>query len=192
MLIAFITTAVFALQLVVLDRLRADMWGAIWEGLAIVFAFLAAKQAGAFTCDLWHINGHHDHCASVTALCVFGVLIMYFPFGLHEMWRSAWFCFCLLGLPADMLWFGKRKHTTHSSTADPSTPNLQTEELKVDSGDVALVSCLRYDPDAWGISPMHNGGRTYTSVPSTSRARKILGDVVRDFLLDHVWDSGCE
>ena len=115
MVIAFITTCVFALQLVALDRLRADTWGTTFEGLAIVCAFLSAKQAGAFSCKRWHINGHHDHCASVTALCVFSVLIMYFPFGLHEIWRAACFCFCLLGLPADMLWFGKRKQTNHST-----------------------------------------------------------------------------
>ena len=150
--IAFITTAVFALQLVALDRLRADMWGATCEGLAIVVAFLSAKQAGAFTCNRWRISGHHDHCASVTALCVFSVLIMYFPFGLYEMWRSACFCFCLLGLPAEMLWFGKRKGTTRS-TADPSMPYLDPEELNVESGDKALVHGPRYDPDVWGRAP---------------------------------------
>ena len=86
-----ITTAAFALQLVIFKGKFVGTWGAIYEGLTLSFAFFAAKEAGARACDRLRIQGHHDHCAPMTTLCAFSVLIMHYPFGV-----SACFCFCLL------------------------------------------------------------------------------------------------
>ena len=96
---AVITTAAFAFQLVIFKGKLVSTWGATYEGLALAFAFFAAKEAGARACNRWRIQGRHDHCAPMTTLCAFSVLIVYNPLGV-----SACFCFCLLGMPTEMLW----------------------------------------------------------------------------------------
>lgn len=131
---AVITTAAFALQLVIFKSKLVGTWGAICEGLALSFAFFAAKEAGARACNRWRIQGHHDYCAPMTALCAFSVIIMYYPFGV-----SACFCFCLLGMPTEMLWFGERKQPTH----------VQATAIQTDS-DAAIAAQLQQQEEARG------------------------------------------
>ena len=50
-IIAVIVTAVFAFQLLFLDKWQVGIWGAICEGLVISLAFFTAKETEAHTCS---------------------------------------------------------------------------------------------------------------------------------------------
>ena len=171
---AVITTAAFAIQLVIFKSKFVGIRGAICEGLALSFAFFAAKDAGARACDRLHIQGHHNHCGLMTILCAFSVLIVYYPLGV-----SACFCFCLLGMPTEMLWFGERKRPTHNSTTGGSAPNQSA------TGSVMAAELLDEEEKAHGTAitptascqdsmrPSRTNEEDASSVPAAAPTRRV-------------------
>ena len=119
-LLALATTAVFAFQMLVIYFLRVSELGDICEGLAISIALVSSREIIALGGFDWARRGHHNHCGMWMGLCVFCVLVLYFPWGPFEVCFSACFCFALSRLPPETLWVGPMcpGRGTHGSAAE--------------------------------------------------------------------------